>query len=223
MGIAVIALILNHDQGTILGIENGKFASIFFLGLLVTVIGAGIIPRSGGLKGAARNAAIWLCIISALMFSYVYRYELQDIASRMTAGLIPGSPISTQSLEGRKQVTLIRSNNGHFEARGNVNGKPINFLIDTGASSIVLTYEDAISAGIDVSNLSFVNPVSTANGMTTTARVRLGFLDIGEVRRDDIKAMVSRQGDLGESLLGMSFLGSLSSFEIRGDRLILTD
>ena len=223
VGAALILLILNHDQGSILGIQNDKFASAMFMGIWAVVIGAAIIPRGGGLGAAARNAVVWLIIILVLMAGYVYRFDLQDIGSRMTAGLIPGSPVSSQSSDGRDQILLIRSNNGHFEADSMVNGKPIRFLVDTGASSVILSHSDAIAAGIDVDGLSYSIPVSTANGMTRAARLTINSLDIGDLKRDRVPAMVAQEGNLDVSLLGMSYLETLWSFEIRGDRLILTD
>ncbi len=222
VGAALILLIINNDQGSFMGMSNDQFASAMFLGIWATLIGAAIIPRSGGLGAAARNAAIWIIVILVLMAGYVYRFDLQDIGSRMTAGLIPGSPVSSQTSDGRNQVMLIRDNNGHFEVTAQVNGQAIRLLVDTGASSVVLTHEDALRAGIDVASLSYSIPVSTANGMTQAARARLNALDIGEIRRNNLAVMVAREGNLSTSLLGMNYLETLWSFEIRGDRLILT-
>lgn len=223
IGIALILLITNSDKGSLLGVSNDKFASAVFLGIWATIIGAAIIPRSGGLKQAARNAVAWIAIILVLMSGYIYRFELQDVGSRLTAGLIPGSPISSQAESGRNQVMLIRDNNGHFELTAAVNGTEIRFLVDTGASSVVLSHFDAVRAGIDTKNLSYSIPVSTANGMTQTARASLGTLDIGEIKRNNIPVMVAREGNLSTSLLGMNYLNTLWSFEMRSDRLILTE
>jgi aspartyl protease family protein len=223
IGAGLILLILNHDRGSFLGMQNDTFASVLFMGIWATIIGAAIIPRAGGLGAAARNAAIWIAIILVLMAGYVYRFDLQDIGSRMTAGLIPGSPVSSQSIDGRQQVMIIRGNNGQFGARASVNGTQTGFLVDTGASAVVLTYEDAERAGIDVERLSYTIPVSTANGMTSAARVSIGAIQLGNLERENIGAMVAQKGDLAISLLGMTFLNSLWSFEVRGDRMILTD
>jgi len=223
IGAGLIILILNHDQGSFLGMQNDRFASALFMGIWAVLIGAAVIPRAGGLGAAARNAAIWVAIILVLMAGYVYRFDLQDFGSRLTAGLIPGSPVSGQSSDGRNQVMIIRGANGQFDAQANVNSRATQFLVDTGASAVVLTYDDALAAGIDVDGLAFNIPVSTANGMTQTARVTIGSLDVGEVSRERVSALVAQPGDLGVSLLGMTFLNTLWSFEIRGDRLILTD
>src|SRR5680860_596391 len=104
IGAGLIVLILNHDQGSILGMANDQFARALILGIWGSVIAAAIIPRSGDWRKAARNMALWIAIFLTLMGGYVYRYELQDIASRLSAGLVPGSPISSTALDGRHQV-----------------------------------------------------------------------------------------------------------------------
>jgi len=94
-------------------------------------------------------------------------------------------------------------------------------IVDTGASTIVLRPEDAKKAGIDVSKLSFTVPVLTANGRTVAARVRLNSVAIGPLQREDVDALVAEPKALTESLLGMSFLGRLRSYEFSGDFLTL--
>ncbi len=98
------------------------------------------------------------------MIGYQYRYELQDLASRATAGLIPGSPISLSFDDGTTGVRIDRAGSGHFEANGAVNGAAVSFMVDYGATSTVLTTRDAVAAGYPAESLSFVVPVYTANG-----------------------------------------------------------
>jgi aspartyl protease family protein len=223
LGGGAALLIARHDAGTVLGIENDTFASVLFLSVWLAVLSAGILPRRGEWRQAARNFALWVGIFLIAMSAYLYRYELQDFGSRLSGGLIPGSPVSLTSADGRQRAVLFQSNGGHFEARGSIDGAPIRFLVDTGASNIVLTADDARRAGINVDTLSYTVPVSTANGRTTAARARIGEVAIGAIARDNAQVLVARDGALDTSLLGMSFLNSLTSFEFRGDRLILTD
>lgn len=223
LGGACILLMVNHDAGSTFGIENEKFASMVWLTLWGAVVGAAILPRQGGLRSAARNLTIWIAIIALLMAGYVYRYELQDIASRISGGIVPGSPIVATDSDGRSTTMLIGSPNGQFSARGQVNGSNVNFLVDTGANVVVLTQQDARAADIDPDELQYSVPVTTANGRTTAARIRIDSLIVGEIERRQVPALVARAGALETSLLGMSFLSTLSSFEFRGDRLVLTD
>jgi aspartyl protease family protein len=223
IGAACILLILNHDSGTVFGIESNKFASLVWYGTWGTLVAVAILPHRNQWRTAARNFAMWIGIFLVLMTGYLYRFELQDIGHRISGGLLPGSPISTMTEDGRLQTLLIRSDTGHFEADGRANGAPVRFLVDTGASVIVLTSEDAEAAGILTGDLSYSIPVTTANGRTTAARITLDEISIGDITRHKVQAMVAKPGALDQSLLGMSFLSSLSSFEFRGDRLVLSD
>lgn len=175
------------------------------------------------MKIFARNASIWAGIVLVMMAGYVYRIELQDFGSRITANLFSGNPVSATNEDGRASVSIVRASSGHFEVEGDIGGHNVRFLVDTGASSIVLSAEDATDIGIDVSKLSFVYPVSTANGMTTSATTRVARFKIGSIVRKNQFVMVAKPGNLDSSLLGMSFINTLWGFEIRGDRMTFID
>jgi len=215
-------LVASHDSGTVFGIASDSFASMLYLGLWAAVLIVGVFAARTRFHHAARDLAYWLLILLVLMTGYQYRYELQDVASRLTAGLIPGSPISLSD-SSRAAVMIDKAVNGHFEVRILANDAAVRALIDTGATTTVLTAQDAARAGIDVDALSYSWPVMTANGRAMAARARLDTLRIGPIERHDVTVLVAEPGLLEQSLLGMQFLSSLSSFEMRGDRLILTE
>lgn len=223
LGLALVLLIVNNDQGNILGIPNDTIGSTVYMGVFATVIAAALLSRRIRLGQAARQAMIWLVIVLGLMAAYIFRYEAQDLASRFTGGLVPGSPVSRVLDSGRQEVTIVRSRSGHFEVRAAVNGQPVRFLIDTGATFIVLAYDDAIAVGIDTAALSFTVPVATANGQANAAKSRIDVLTIGSISRSDQTVLVAAPGALNRSLLGVSFLQSLSSYEVRGDRMFLRE
>jgi aspartyl protease family protein len=158
-----------------------------------------------------------------LVAGYQYRYELQDVASRVTAGLVPGSPLSITDSEGRTTVTLDKLPSGHFGAHITVDGTQITAMVDTGASATVLTSADARLAGFDPDELNFSIPVSTANGVAQAARVTAREISVGAITRRNLPVLVAADGTLSESLLGMNFIGTLSGFDVRGDRMILRD
>lgn len=222
IGAGLILLVVNHDSATTLGLENEAFAQTLYMGVWGIVLGAALLGSRIPFGEAARSLAIWLAIALVLMAGYQYRYELQDVASRVTAGVIPGSPLSISDGDGIA-VMLDKSTNGHFEVRGEVDGRTIDFLIDTGATTTVLTAADASRVGIDVSSLSYSVPVSTANGVARAARASADEIRIGKISRSRVPLLVAEPGRLGQSLLGMNFLGTLSGFDVRGDRLILRD
>ncbi|RWM10021.1 TIGR02281 family clan AA aspartic protease [Mesorhizobium sp.] len=223
IGAGVILLMMNDSAGRTFGIENHGFSRLIWVGVLVTVIGASLVRSGRPLGDMARNLGVWAAIVLALIAGYQYRYELQGVASRVTAGLVPGSPLALGVDNGRATVTLDKADNGHFEARILVNGAPVRTVVDTGATSTVLTAEDAQAAGFNPAALSYTVDVSTANGMARAATVRTDEVAIGGIVRKDMPVMVAAPGMLEQSLLGMKFISSLSGFDVRGDRMILRD
>jgi aspartyl protease family protein len=223
IGLGAILLVLNDSSGSTFGIANGDFGQLVWVGALMLVLGAGILRSGRSFGTVARQLGGWALIALMLVAGYQYRYELQDVASRVTAGLIPGSPLSVSDQDGRAAVTLDKGASGHFEARILVNGKPVRALVDTGASATVLTAEDARAAGIDLASLNYTVPVYTANGTARAAAARVEELALGGIVRRNTTVLVAAPGALPQSLLGMSFIGSLSGFDVRGDRMILRD
>ncbi len=223
LGALLILLIASGDTGTTLGFETNTFATAAVSALWAVLIGAGALSGGVGIGQSIKQLAIWAMIILALTASYVFRFDLQDIGSRFTGGLIPGSPITLTSRDGGAEVTLIRSDNGHFEAAAAVNNQSVRFLVDTGATAIVLSARDAEAAGINVSGLNYSIITQTANGTGRSARASIETLYLGGIERRNLTVMVAQPGRLNQSLLGQQFLESLSSYEKRGDRLTLRD
>jgi aspartyl protease family protein len=219
----LVLLIVNDSSGETLGLPNDDFSRLLYLSVLGVVIAAGIWRSRGMFGDTLRNLAIWLFVILVLVAGYQYRYELQDIASRITVGLVPGSPLSITDSEGRTTVTLDKLQNGHFGAEIVVDGVAIRAMVDTGASATVLTSEDARLVGFDPQRLNYSIPVSTANGVAQAARVTAGEIRVGAISRRNLPVLVAADGTLEESLLGMNFIGTLSGFDVRGDRMILRD
>ena len=223
IAILLLVLIINDQSGTTLGLANDDFADAAYMSIFGVVVAAGLLGSGIPLNHMMRNIAIWAVIILGLVTVYQYQYELTNIANRVTAGLIPGNAISGNNADGTETVSIGQSANGHFEVNALVNDQRVNFMVDTGASTIVLTQADAEKVGIDISSLSYTNPVSTANGRTMAASVRLQEVKIGNITRQNIRALVSQEGQLSGSLLGMNFMNSLSAYTVQRDQLILTD
>jgi len=119
------------------------------------------------------------------------------------------------------RIEVPRAADGHYYLTAEVNGTPVAFVIDTGASQIVLSEADARRAGIDTAGLVYLGRAQTANGEVRTAPVRLERLAVGPVVDTGVRAVVN-EGDLDRSLLGMDYLQRFSSVEISGGRLVLT-
>ena len=119
----------------------------------------------------------------------------------------------SQTIQLMSMTELKSGDGGHYFVKAEINNTDINVLVDTGASVVALSFEDAERAGLHPSNLDYKIPVSTANGQVNAARVKLNRVEIDNVRVDDVDAMVLPQGALKGTLLGMSFLSKLSSFK----------
>ena len=184
------------------------------------VLAAGLFASGQRFGQMARQAGLWLAVLIVLVVGYEYRFELQASAARVTSGLMPGTAITQTSAEGDLSVTIQRRGR-HFETVGTVNGSRQEFLVDTGASTIVLTEANARKAGIDPETLDYRIPVATANGTAMAARVSDIEVAIGGIVRPGMIALVARDGQLSSNLLGMNFLDTLSSFEFQRDRMIL--
>ena len=121
---------------------------------------------------------------------------------------------------GPEPARLTKTADGHFWADAEVDGKAVHFLIDTGASSVILTSQDAARLGLNPETLVYNEPLRTADGDSLAARVKLGSVSVNGVRVSDVDALVIGQG-LQASLLGMSYLGRLSKFEATPTSLVL--
>jgi aspartyl protease family protein len=222
LALAAIMLVGN-ESGMIAGIDSTTFGYVAMLTALLVYIAGGMIGSYGGRAGAMlRDAVVWIALGLGLVALYTYRMELMPIAGRVAGELLPGSAMTVEeSAGGVTEVKLRKRLDGHFNANVSVNGESISMIVDTGASSIVLRPEDAKRVGIDVDALRYTVPVLTANGRTLAARVRLDDVAIGPLNRQKVEALVSQPGALTQSLLGMSFLSRLRSYEFSGDFLTL--
>lgn len=183
---------------------------------------------STGLKHALSEAASWLLASSIGLFTVFYFDEIKSALSS-TLGLSIQAQVRTPQPERDPDgttaalVEIRAGNHGHFVATAQLNGRPIEVLVDTGASFVALSYEDAQRAGVLVSPADFTQRVATANGTAKIAPVVLDSIGIGGIVMRNVQAAVSEPGLLGTSLLGMTFLGRLSHAELRNGVLTLRE
>jgi len=130
----------------------------------------------------------------------------------------PANAVPAPSADG--EASIAKSGDGHFWADAQVDGHPVHFLIDTGATAVALTADDSRNLGIDPSSLAYTYTVMTANGAARAAHVKLGVIAVGNAQVSDVDAFVIDKG-LQTSLLGMTYLGRLSKFEASQDAMVL--
>jgi aspartyl protease family protein len=197
-------------------IREGDEVYFVQYGLIGILLLMSLAASRRSLAGMAAHLAIWAAIVLAIVAVYGYRHELQEVGERVMAELVPTRGGEMQG----GAIVFTRSADRQFWIDAEVNGVPVRFLVDTGASSVVLNRSDAARLGFRPGNLTFTQEFDTANGRTRGAPVTLKEIRIGTIRFNDVGASVN-QGELGNSLLGMRLLERLSSIEIRKDQLII--
>lgn len=122
---------------------------------------------------------------------------------------------------GSDSVEVPRDDGGHFRVEGRVEGRALDFVVDTGATVIALTADDAAQLGIHPAAGDYTVTVRTANGVVRAAPTTLGMVEIGNITVHDVSAVVMPDGALNENLLGMSFLSRLRHFDYSDGKMVL--
>jgi len=190
---------------------------VALLALLIVIGVPMLLGRRHRVTGLLKGLGIWLLLGVVLVTAYAYRADLQQIGARVLGTLLPGTTIA--AADGT--ITVVRDPRDQYRVSARVNGAPVDFLFDTGASAVTLTAADARAAGLATERLSYSVPVSTANGRGRMAAVRLDMLEIGTIRLSNVRAFVAPERALDTSLLGLTALDRLSSWRVEANRLIL--
>ncbi len=217
----VLAVLVLTDGSESIGgvIEPDHLAGLAWTGTILILVVAGFWRQFNAALGAnLRALAAWAMIGLALVIGYSYRDRIQGVSTRVLGDLRPGSPVSGAG----GVVTITRRADGDFRVDAEVNGRTQPFMFDTGASTVVLTAENAAALGIRPAAGDFTARVSTANGIAYAAPIQLDSLGVGTITERRVNAMVARPGALSGNLLGQSFLARLPGYEVRGDRLVLS-
>lgn len=215
-----LAFLITSDAGSLIGLQQDDFGQLVALVAVLLLVAGGSFGRRIRFNEMLSGLVLWVGIFGLAIFGYSFRTELEQYGSRFLSELNPGTAYVS---EDGASARFTRSLSGSFTVAGEVNGAKVQFVFDTGATAVVLTVEDAQRAGIDVSSLRFSVPVSTANGEAFAAQTRIAELSIGGITRENVTTLVAEQGRLERSLLGMTFLETLSSFTVAKDTLELRD
>lgn len=218
-GLTLVLLLLRPTGAATFDVTSAQVAQALGLVAVLAFVLLGITGR-GTFGRAARNALAWGLVLVVILVGYTYWDEITSLAQRFTGAVVEGAPVTTDGKSG--EVVITRGRGGHFVVNVTLNYAPIDMMIDTGASVITLTPEDASFAGIQVRQLNYNVPVQTANGTALAAAVVIDRLMVGSIERRRVSALVAQPGMLDQSLLGLNFLNSLQSFTVSGRQMILT-
>jgi aspartyl protease family protein len=218
LALTLVLLIAGQDGSTIAGLSTDDFGSLaYHLALIVFIGGTVLMLFRERFAQALEAALFWIVVGLVLVVGYTYRTDLRIISDRVMAELIPGRA-ATRSANA---VEIVRGRGGDFQVAALINGTRVAMVLDTGASAVVLTQEAAKAAGLPLEVLTYDVAVDTANGRTRAASVTLDRLGVGDVVERAVPALIAQPGQLRTSLLGMSFLNRLESWEVRGDKLVM--
>jgi aspartyl protease family protein len=188
--------------------DNGDFGRLIYLGLLLAAVGGWVLVEYRGRLGfALRTAMAWGLIFVGVMAGYGLWNDLRR------------SEVPRQMMADGGEVVLPRAADGHYYLTLTIDGTDLQFMVDTGATSVVLSQDDARRLGIDPDTLAYLGEADTANGTVRTARVALTDVRLGEVVDAKLAAYVN-DGQMDGSLLGMEYLGRFR-IQIEDDRMVL--
>ena len=187
--------------------DTGRLIYLVLLGLMVA--GWLVTQTRKSWNRTLQQAAAWALIFAGCIAAYGL---WGDIAQTVR-------PQQTVFAE-ENRIVVPRSPNGHYFIQAEVNGAPLRFVLDTGATSLVLTKSDATAAGLDPDTLQYFSRAMTANGEVRTAPVRLDTITLGSVTDTDVPAVVN-EGEMSQSLMGMTYLQRWGTLQISDNTLTL--
>ena len=210
----LIAWLAGERSGAI---EDNDWAGVVFYAVwLVVLVPSVLLVRRHSGWALLRDAAAWIGVAAVIAVGYSFRDELNTVWQRVAGELMPnrGVPVGNQAIAFRA------AQDGHFHLEAVVDGVRLHFMVDTGASDVVLSERDARRLGLDPAKLSYTRIYRTANGIVQGAPVTLGEVRVGPIVMRQVQGSVNR-GEMGTSLLGQSFLNRLSGYGVENGVLTL--
>lgn len=190
--------------------DGDLIARLAFLGLITaSLVGWLVLQMRGNLSRTLQQLAVWALIFVGVVAAI-------GLWSDIRRDVVPA-----QAMLADGRIEVPRGRDGHYHLQLRVNGAAIDFVVDTGATDIVLSRADALRAGFDPDTLAYIGSAQTANGTVAIAPVSLDLVELGQMQDRNLRAVVNG-GALDGSLLGMGYLHLFARIEIAEGRLILT-
>ena len=198
-------------------LNEGDWQNFIYLTLILVTMVSGLISRRMPFGKVFKYLAIWSAIGILAISLYAYRFEFSDFKNRVMGEIKP----SSIQINASGEMIINLAQDDHFYMDVEINESPMRFMIDTGASDIVISTAEARRIGIKPEKLNFNKSYQTANGISWGASVVLKTIKVGNMVFYDVPASVN-SAEMGTSLLGMSFLRRFKKYEFYRDKLILS-
>ena len=211
--IGVVALAASVAPGAMN--DTDRNLQLIYLCIILAALTGGLAARLQAKPGTVlAQLGTWGVVFAALILIYSYRDQFGSLGERFTAELIPAKGTQT----GPASIAFSVEADGHYHVYGAIDGSSIRFLVDSGASDIVLSPGDARMLGMQPEQLDYTMMAQTANGMVRGAPIRIRTLKVGPIVMHDVPATVN-EAEMPISLLGMEFLRRLKSWGVQNGKL----
>ncbi len=185
-----------------------------------------LMELSSGIKSLLAQLMSWSAVAGLAVMIFLNYESLRSLAGvpavvPSTFSQVSPPPAAPPVVRSGSTVELRADQSGHYRTRASINGRHVPVMVDTGATVVVLTHDDARRAGIFLKPSDYKIPVSTANGTTHVAPVDLDSISIGDITVRNVRAAVAQHGQLAVTLLGMTFLSRLERVDMRSGMMLL--
>jgi aspartyl protease family protein len=215
-GVVLLVMRIAPGGGAALQDHDNEMRLIYLL-VILAALSAGVAARLQARPGSTlAHLGAWVLIFATLVMVYSFRNDFNGLKNRFLAELVPGQG----QMVDAHSIAFPRDSDGHYHVYASVDGTQIPFMIDTGATDVVLTPADARMMGLDPAQLSYTMIADTANGRVRGAPVIINEFKLGPITMQDLPAVVN-EADMPVSLLGMEFMNRLKSWRVDNDRLTL--
>jgi len=198
-------------------ISSHDWSNVIYILILIMLLIMGFSRKDLPIKKIFEFAGLWLLFALVALILYSYRFEVGEIKDRVLSDLFPAKAIN----KNQEKLILNIAQDGHYYLNVKIKNQEVRFMIDTGASDMVIDEKIAIKLGYDLRKINYNKIFQTANGQSYGASIYFDEIDVSGVKFYNVQASITNS-DLVIPLLGMSFLQKFYKYEFFRDKLILT-
>ncbi len=198
-------------------ISSHEWSNVIYILILVVFLIMGFSSKDLPIKKIFEFTGLWIVFALVALVLYSYRFEFLEVKDRVLSDLFPAKAIN----KNHKQLVLNIAQDGHYYLNVKIKNNEVRFMIDTGASDMVIDEKIALKLGYDLKKINYNKVFQTANGQSYGASIYFDEVDVSGIKFNNVQASITNS-DLVIPLLGMSFLQKFYKYEFFRDKLILT-